>query len=84
MANETTPRTLARSPASSGTLRLRPEQARAERRGGTGAPATAAHTGQRSLDSDALLQGRSHVSIEHHGATYQLRATRLGKLILTK
>jgi hemin uptake protein HemP len=34
--------------------------------------------------SDALLQGRSHVSIEHNGETYQLRATRLGKLILTK
>ncbi|MGH8782505.1 hemin uptake protein HemP [Paraburkholderia sp.] len=34
--------------------------------------------------SDALLQGRSHVSIMHNGETYQLRATRLGKLILTK
>jgi hemin uptake protein HemP len=37
-----------------------------------------------SLRSDALLQGRSHVSIAHNGQTYQLRATRLGKLILTK
>jgi hemin uptake protein HemP len=36
------------------------------------------------LRSDALLQGRSHVSIMHNGETYQLRATRLGKLILTK
>ncbi|RFU48178.1 hemin uptake protein HemP [Paraburkholderia sp. DHOC27] len=34
--------------------------------------------------SDTLLQGRSHVSIVHNGETYQLRATRLGKLILTK
>ena len=34
--------------------------------------------------SDALLQGHSHVSIVHNGETYQLRATRLGKLILTK
>ena len=39
---------------------------------------------ERSLDSTALLQGRSHVSILHNGETYQLRATRLGKLILTK
>jgi hemin uptake protein HemP len=39
---------------------------------------------ERALDSAALLQGRSHVSIMHNGETYQLRATRLGKLILTK
>jgi len=39
---------------------------------------------ERALDSTALLQGRSHVSIAHNGETYQLRATRLGKLILTK
>lgn len=39
---------------------------------------------ERTLDSTALLQGRSHVSILHNGETYQLRATRLGKLILTK
>ena len=36
------------------------------------------------LDSAALLQGRSYVSIIHNGEAYQLRATRLGKLILTK
>ncbi|WP_296660688.1 hemin uptake protein HemP [Paraburkholderia sp.] len=36
------------------------------------------------LDSTALLQGHSHVSIVHNGEAYQLRATRLGKLILTK
>ncbi|MDR5854197.1 hemin uptake protein HemP [Caballeronia sp. LZ062] len=40
--------------------------------------------GERSVRSDALLQGRSHVAIVHNGETYQLRATRLGKLILTK
>ncbi|AOJ63278.1 hemin transporter HemP [Burkholderia ubonensis] len=40
--------------------------------------------GTRVVNSDALLQGRSHVSIAHNGETYQLRATRLGKLILTK
>lgn len=49
-------------------------------------PAAAAPTAgnERTLDSTALLQGRSHVSISHNGETYQLRATRLGKLILTK
>lgn len=47
--------------------------------GAVGAPAS-----ERALDSTALLQGRSHVSIVHNGETYQLRATRLGKLILTK
>jgi hemin uptake protein HemP len=39
---------------------------------------------ERVLHSDTLLQGRSHISITHNGETYQLRATRLGKLILTK
>ncbi|WP_233863665.1 hemin uptake protein HemP [Paraburkholderia adhaesiva] len=37
-----------------------------------------------ALDSTTLLQGRSVVDIKHNGETYQLRATRLGKLILTK
>ena len=37
-----------------------------------------------SVRSETLLQGHSHVSIVHNGETYQLRATRLGKLILTK
>jgi hemin uptake protein HemP len=41
-------------------------------------------TSERIVRSDALLQGQSHVSIVHNGETYQLRATRLGKLILTK
>lgn len=41
-------------------------------------------TSERIVRSDALLQGHSHVSILHNGETYQLRATRLGKLILTK
>ncbi|CAB3771697.1 hemin uptake protein HemP [Paraburkholderia humisilvae] len=39
---------------------------------------------ERVIRSDALLQGRSHISITHNGETYQLRETRLGKLILTK
>ncbi|ADG15108.1 hemin uptake protein HemP [Paraburkholderia atlantica] len=41
-------------------------------------------TAERVVRSDALLQGHSHISIVHNGETYQLRATRLGKLILTK
>ena len=39
---------------------------------------------ERTLSSDHLLQGRSHIFIAHNGERYQLRATRLGKLILTK
>ncbi|NML35268.1 hemin uptake protein HemP [Paraburkholderia antibiotica] len=50
----------------------------AERTGDSGA------TSERVVRSDALLQGHSHISIVHNGETYQLRATRLGKLILTK
>ena len=38
----------------------------------------------RVVRSESLLQGRNHISIAHNGETYQLRATRLGKLILTK
>ncbi|HSV69920.1 MAG TPA: hemin uptake protein HemP [Methylibium sp.] len=37
-----------------------------------------------AVPSAALLQGRTAVHIEHNGALYLLRATRLGKLILTK
>jgi hemin uptake protein HemP len=36
------------------------------------------------LASSVLLRGRSVVRIEHNGSLYQLRSTRLGKLILTK
>jgi hemin uptake protein HemP len=37
-----------------------------------------------SLSSNDLLNGRNQVDIVHNGETYRLRATRLGKLILTK
>jgi hemin uptake protein HemP len=52
----------------------------------TARPASVVSTesGERTLRSDTLLQGQSHISIMHNGETYQLRATRLGKLILTK
>lgn len=36
------------------------------------------------VPSHTLLKGRTVVHIEHNGALYQLRRTRLGKLILTK
>ncbi|HEX7684494.1 MAG TPA: hemin uptake protein HemP [Trinickia sp.] len=47
-------------------------------------PAEADGLTERTLSSDHLLQGQSHVFIAHNGERYQLRATRLGKLILTK
>jgi hemin uptake protein HemP len=37
-----------------------------------------------AIPSSKLLQGQPHVPIEHGGALYWLRATRSGKLILTK
>ena len=40
--------------------------------------------GAEVVTSSALLRGRPYVQIEHNGALYQLRATKLGKLILTK
>ena len=36
------------------------------------------------VPSEALLRGRRLVEITHNGEVYRLRATRLGKLILTK
>ncbi|OYD53559.1 hypothetical protein CGK74_12215 [Thauera propionica] len=36
------------------------------------------------MSSEALLAGRTAVTIEHLGERYVLRATRSGKLILTK
>lgn len=37
-----------------------------------------------TVASDLLLRGRRVIQIEHNGVLYQLRATKLGKLILTK
>ncbi|MBU6493939.1 MAG: hemin uptake protein HemP [Burkholderiales bacterium] len=48
------------------------------------AESAATGDGQRLLSSDQLLRGMSCVGITHNGQTYQLRATRYGKLILTK
>jgi hemin uptake protein HemP len=53
-------------------------------RNSSSAPAQKTATAAPTVRSETLLQGHSHVSIVHNGETYQLRATRLGKLILTK
>jgi len=37
-----------------------------------------------ALSSVSLLQGESSIAIDHLGTRYVLRATRAGKLILTK
>ncbi|HEY1610238.1 MAG TPA: hemin uptake protein HemP [Paraburkholderia sp.] len=74
----------ARRPSTSSAPDVSRDGAKADQ---TGAPATqppAPKAAEPALRSDALLQGRSHVNIVHNGETYQLRATRLGKLILTK
>ena len=47
------------------------------------ATAGAEESGQ-VVPSSELLRGRKSVQIEHNGALYQLRATKFGKLILTK
>lgn len=51
---------------------------------GVDAGRSAAGTETELLSSEALLAGRSSVRIEHRGTEYILRATRAGKLILTK
>jgi hemin uptake protein HemP len=49
------------------------------------APRTAPHGARQAhLDSRVLFAGGSEVVIFHYGEAYQLRQTRLGKLILTK
>lgn len=73
----------------------RSDDARAERLADAAAPASEradplAPAGQCAygldvpLASEHLLRGRREVAISHNGAIYRLRATRLGKLILTK
>lgn len=47
-------------------------------------PPPAGSAAESALSSSRLLQGRKSVQIEHNGALYQLRATKFGKLILTK
>jgi hemin uptake protein HemP len=70
-------------PASSAT-RSKPAAPAQTRTTADSAATAPAMSTSATIDSTALLQGRSHVSIIHNGEAYQLRATRLGKLILTK
>lgn len=42
------------------------------------------NAGMDAISSATLLGGRNSVTINHEGVTYILRATRSGKLILTK
>jgi hemin uptake protein HemP len=94
MTNMTRPSTLSlRRPAAQALTTSRasktstPAATPAAERAASAAPSTspeAAGGAERAIRSETLLQGRSHVSITHNGETYQLRATRLGKLILTK
>lgn len=46
--------------------------------------ASPAETSANAIVSSQLLEGRSSVTINHLGVAYILRATRAGKLILTK
>jgi len=75
---------LRRPAAAALTSRPKASTASAAPRPAGGDRSHTAGTAAPTVRSDALLQGRSHVSIVHNGETYQLRATRLGKLILTK
>lgn len=81
------------SRASTLTLRRTAGAATSSRPKNAGASAGVERTGRTNpasrgdepvVRSETLLQGHSHVAITHNGETYQLRATRLGKLILTK
>jgi hemin uptake protein HemP len=47
-------------------------------------PASQPREGAQSIESQAILQGRSCVTITHKGVAYRLQETRAGKLILTK
>ena len=93
MTNLTRSSTLSlRRPAAQALTTGRPSRTSAPATAAPSAESPARHDGtpldapatERVIRSDTLLQGRSHVSIMHNGETYQLRATRLGKLILTK
>lgn len=70
--------------ATSSATRSKPAAPMQPRSSVNAAVAAPAAGTRQPLDSTTLLQGGSHVSILHNGETYQLRATRLGKLILTK
>lgn len=62
---------------------ISPAHASPEKRGPNGEEALPAPHSM-AIPSSELLKGQPYVMIEHGGATYWLRSTRSGKLILTK
>lgn len=78
--------TLSLRPPAAAALTSRPKASSTAATPRQPAERVAAATGSAAppVRSETLLQGHSHVNIVHNGETYQLRATRLGKLILTK
>lgn len=61
-----------------------PTHSQPPRAHGHAAVETQAPAAELTLASDLLMRGRKVIQIQHNGALYQLRATKLGKLILTK
>ncbi|MFN3886330.1 MAG: hemin uptake protein HemP [Aquabacterium sp.] len=66
------------------TLKPGHESSLPECDGGQEADAAPSADTPRMFDSQALFRGARVLHIQHEGTTYQLRLTRLGKLILTK
>lgn len=65
--------------------RLLPHEQHAQSQAsGTEKEATSPGQREETLSSLALLRGHSSIAIDHLGTRYFLRATRAGKLILTK
>ncbi|MBQ0936677.1 hemin uptake protein HemP [Ideonella paludis] len=64
------------------SLHLAPSQALARPTGPAGLPPP--DEGPVRWDSALLFKGQQELIIEHHGQSYRLRITALGKLILTK
>ena len=48
------------------------------------APERSAFRGKPVFTTDELFGGAVEIGIDHHGATYRLRITRQGKLVLNK
>ena len=66
------------------TERFAPDPLADDQSAGTHLPVPRAQASPRVVTSDSLLEGATHLAIEHNGTIYFLRKTRFGKLILTK
>ncbi|MBU6487279.1 MAG: hemin uptake protein HemP [Burkholderiales bacterium] len=78
------PRSANRSTSTAALVTPRTVTHREQHRETADQPAHSREKAERTLSSDHLLQGQPLVFIAHNGERYQLRQTRLGKLILTK